>query len=133
MSLLTLFENNSQVISNTNNQHHHKFNSAAPPESQSAAEKVNAILDRALAKGWLVDQLCNRESRLCFPLGNEHGLICFVGPGREIGEITEHYIEIIHSFGRNQSGTLRFWPNRKKFENFPTDYFSVRYIRKRGC
>ena len=113
MSLLTLFENNSQAVSHSNSQYHSKANPVPSPEAITAADKVNAIQDRALAKGWTADQLCNRNSRLRFPLGNEHGLVCFTGPNQEIGEITEHYIEIIHSFGRNQTSILRFYNSQR--------------------
>jgi len=64
---------------------------SAPARSQ-AIEKVDAICDRALALGWTRDQLYRMDGVAY----RDWGLVRFLDPDDEIGEITLQRIEIIN-------------------------------------
>lgn len=77
------------------------------PVLPAAVRKVDAIREVAKTKGWSDERLYRSRGRFAFPLGQDYGLVCFVGPNDEVGEITETHIEIIH----NRAGcknSLRF-------------------------
>ena len=77
------------------------------PDALASIRKVDAIREAAQAKGWSDERLYQNRGRFSFPLGQDYGLVCFVGPDDELGEITETHIEIIHDCaGRKNS--LRF-------------------------
>lgn len=56
---------------------------------------VDAIRDQALALGWTLEALYRTRGRFRFPLGDEYGLICFLGAEDRIGRVTADSIEII--------------------------------------
>jgi len=56
---------------------------------------VDRIRDEALALEWNEARLYQNRGRLRFPNGDEYGLVCFLGGGREIGDLTREAIEII--------------------------------------
>ncbi len=66
-------------------------------DADSAVAMVDSIRDRALALGWTHDSLyaTGGSPRLLF--GRERGLVCYLKPGDQIGEVTTHSIEIILS------------------------------------
>lgn len=57
--------------------------------------QVGAIRDRALSCGWAESRLYQNRGRYRFPCGQDYGLVCFLGDGRSIGDVTEKHIEII--------------------------------------
>jgi hypothetical protein len=59
------------------------------PVTSRAVAKVDAIREEAMAKGY--------------------GLVCFVDGDQEIGEVTEHFIEIVHGPKSGRPSTLRFF------------------------
>ncbi len=86
------------------------------PVSPEAVAAVDAIRDRAESLEWAEARLYQNRGRFAFPCGQDWGLVCFVGPGDALGEITETHIEIIHDCG-GRKNTLRFanadtWPPR---------------------
>jgi len=76
------------------------------PVSPEAVAKVDAIREQALALGWSEAQLYQNRGRFCFPGGQEYGLVCYLRPDDQIGEVTLQFIETITARG----GHLRF-PN----------------------
>lgn len=81
-----------------------RFTESVNPAS---VRKVDAIREAAQAKGWSDERLYQNRGRFSFPLGQDYGLVCFVGPDDELGEITETHIEIIHACG-SRKNSLRF-------------------------
>ena len=69
------------------------------PVSVEAVAKVDAIRDRALALGWSEAQLYQNRARYSFPCGQDYGLVCFVRPDDQIGEVTCQFFEIISPRG----------------------------------
>lgn len=63
--------------------------------SPDCVSLVDEIRDRAIALGWTADSLYRTSGTLRFPLGSEHGLVCYLKPGDRLGEVTTHSIEII--------------------------------------
>jgi len=74
---------------------------SSPPDrnavvvSPDCVSLVDGIRDRAIALGWTADSLYRTGGSLRFPLGSEHGLVCYLKPGDRLGEVTTHSIEII--------------------------------------
>lgn len=68
-----------------------RFHEAVAP---SAIAKVDAIRDEALSLGWSLPRLYQNRGRLGFPLGEDYGLVCFVGDDECLGEVTRPFIEI---------------------------------------
>jgi hypothetical protein len=68
-----------------------RFYEAVTP---SAIAKVDAIRDTALSLGWSLPRLYQNRGRFRFPLGEDYGLVCFVGEDECLGEVTTRYIEI---------------------------------------
>jgi len=66
---------------------------ANAPTRNPAAEKVDAVCDRATALGWTRDQLY-RTDGIAY---RDWGLVRFLDPDDEIGEITLQHIEIKNS------------------------------------
>ena len=62
-----------------------RFTEPVKPES---VRKVDAIREAAQAKGWSDERLYQNRGRFSFPLGQDYGLVCFVGPNDELDEIT---------------------------------------------
>lgn len=62
--------------------------------SPSAIAKVDAIAKQALSLGWTLPRLYQNRGRFGFPLGEDWGLVCFVGDDERLGEVTSRYIEI---------------------------------------
>jgi hypothetical protein len=60
----------------------------------SAIAKVDAIREQALSLGWTLPRLYQNRGRFGFPLGEDYGLVCFVGEDERIGEVTARSIEI---------------------------------------
>ena len=77
------------------------------PVSLEAVAMVDRIRDEALALKWNEARLYQNRGRLRFPHGDDYGLVCFLGGGREIGDITREAIEIICPMARK--GSLRFF------------------------
>jgi len=74
------------------------------PVSETAPALVDAIRDQAFASGWTMDQLYRNVGTV----HRDWGLVCYLGSGDKIGEITRQSIEIIR---RSPSGpcALRFY------------------------
>lgn len=68
-----------------------RFHEAVTP---TAIAKVDAIREQALALGWTLPRLYQNRGRFGFPLGEDWGLVCFVGDDERLGEVTPRYIEI---------------------------------------
>jgi len=75
--------------------------------SEAAVRKVDAIREAAQAKGWSDVRLYQNRSCLRFPVGQDYGLVCFLGPDDELGGITETHIAIVHVCGSRRNA-LRF-------------------------
>jgi hypothetical protein len=92
------------------------------PVTARAVAKVDAIRQEAEACGWSEARLYQNQGRYGFPCGQDYGLVCFVDGDREIGAVTERFIEIVHGAKTPRPGTLRFYnpdvpqPWRKKVE-----------------
>lgn len=56
---------------------------------------IDAIRDQALALGWTLERLYFHEGFDGRRLTTRSGLICFIGPTHQIGEVTRESIEII--------------------------------------
>ncbi len=69
------------------------------PVSPEAVTQVNAIKDRALSLGWTQAGLYQNRGRFKWLCGQDYGLVCFLGNGETIGEITRQSIEIIKPSG----------------------------------
>ena len=69
--------------------------SAAHHIRPEAHVMVDAIRDQALALGWTLEALYRTRGRFRFPLGDEYGLVCFLGAEDRIGSVTADSIEII--------------------------------------
>jgi len=69
--------------------------SAAHHIRPEAHVMVDAIRDQALALGWTLEALYRTRERFRFPLGDEYGLVCFLGAEDRIGRVTADSIEII--------------------------------------
>jgi hypothetical protein len=70
-----------------------RFFERVTPEAVAA---VDAIRDQALALGWTLPQLYQNQGNLKFPCGPEWGLVSLLGDGKQLGEVTRQYIEIIY-------------------------------------
>ena len=71
----------------------HAVNEAQTIKSPTPEQKVKAIEEEALNKGWTYEQLW------CIPPHKRYdqmGLICFVEDHTTIGEVTEKHIVLIH-------------------------------------
>lgn len=68
-----------------------KFHQVVLP---SSIAKVNAIQELALTLGWSLPRLYQNRGRYGFPLGEDYGLVCFVGEGECLGEVTARHVEI---------------------------------------
>ncbi|OPZ82782.1 MAG: hypothetical protein BWY76_02602 [bacterium ADurb.Bin429] len=64
------------------------------PVSPRAVEAVDAIRAQALALGWTEPMLYQNRGRFAFPYGQDFGLVCFLGGGKVVGEITADTIAI---------------------------------------
>jgi hypothetical protein len=64
------------------------------PVSPRAVEAVDAIREQAFALGWTEPMLYQNRSRFAFPCGQDYGLVCFLGGGKVVGEITADTIAI---------------------------------------
>lgn len=62
--------------------------------SPVAIAKVDTIRDTALALGWSLPRLYQNRGRFGFPLGDDYGLVCFVGDDERLGEVTRPFIEV---------------------------------------
>lgn len=67
------------------------------PVTPAAIRKVDAIQEAAKAMGWSDEQLYQNRGRFRFPMGQDYGLVCFVGQNCELGAVTPARIEIIHT------------------------------------
>ena len=68
------------------------------PESERLARArglVDQIRDQALALGWSMDNLYFCDGYERHPIGPRYGLVCYVGAGQRIGEVTRQSIELI--------------------------------------
>jgi len=69
--------------------------SAAHHIRPEAHGMVDAIRDEAVALGWTLEALYRARGRFRFPLGDEYGLVCFLGAEDRIGRVAADSIEII--------------------------------------
>jgi len=68
---------------------------ALRPVGEEAIAKVDAIRDQAISLGWSPAQLYQNRGNLTFPCGQDYGLVCHLGSGERLGEITRPSIEIV--------------------------------------
>jgi len=88
--------------------------------SPSAVAKVDAIRDKAVSLGWSEVSLYQNRGCLCFPYGQDYGLVCFVDGNVRIGEVTKQSIEIVGTTSKE---------NRLRFYNPDVDQPWLRRIR----
>ena len=69
--------------------------SAAHHIRPEAHGMVDAIRDEAVALGWTLEALYRARGRFRFPLGDEYGLVCYLGAEDRIGRVAPNSIEII--------------------------------------
>ena len=81
-----------------------QFTQEVPP---TAVAKVDAIRDQASSLGWGEARLYQNRGCLCFPYGQDYGLVCFVDGNVRIGEVTRQSIEIVGT--TSQHNRLRFY------------------------
>lgn len=82
----------------------------SPPQPSRPAEavkdtvlaKVDAIRERAVSLGWTTDQLYATGPSGRFGVSHDRGLVCYLKPQDEIGEVTRQSIEIILPNGVRQ-------------------------------
>ena len=84
---------------------HHPFTEKILP---AAVAKVDAIRDHALALGWSEARLYQNRGRFRFPFGGDCGLVCFMGEGQLVGEVTKQHIDILVGSPPRES-RLRFY------------------------
>jgi hypothetical protein len=65
----------------------------------AAVAQVDAVRDQALSLGWTVAGLYQSRGRYRFPAGDHYGLVCFLGAGDRIGEVSAQSIEIVAPSG----------------------------------
>lgn len=75
------------------------------PVDATAIQAVDAIKNQALSLGWTEARLFQNSGRYKFPFGEDYGLVCHLGHGKRIGEITAQHIEIIQPSG----SSLKFY------------------------
>lgn len=73
-----------------------------------AVKQVEAIKDQALALGWTLAGLFQNRGNLIFPIGQDWGLVCFLGENRSIQSVTHEFIEIVHHEKNGRSSRLHF-------------------------
>ena len=79
------------------------------PRKFTPEEKVKAIEEEALNKGWTYEQLW------CIPPHKRYdqmGLICFVDKNTTIGEVTEKHISLIHEKPVGEPVIHNFYNNK---------------------
>ena len=79
------------------------------PRKFTPEEKVKAIEEEALNKGWTYEQLW------CIPPHKRYdvmGLICFVDKNTTIGEVTEKHISLIHEKPVGEPVIRNFYNNK---------------------
>ena len=69
------------------------------PVSTEAISKVDAVRDKALSLGWTEKGLYQDRGRFKLLCGQDYGLVCYLGKGERIGEVTRESIEIIKPSG----------------------------------
>lgn len=73
--------------------------SRVPPPANAAwsdaLAMVDAIRDHAISLGWTQESLYANAGPHRAAIGVSRGLVCFLKPGDQIGEVTTHSIEII--------------------------------------
>jgi hypothetical protein len=69
-------------------------------------EKVKAIEEQALSKGWTHEQLWKRPKLNIYP---EMGLICFIDSNTVIGNVTDKHISLIHHKPVGEPVILNFY------------------------
>jgi len=74
--------------------------------SPLAVAQVDAIRDAAMQLGWTFPELYGTTGRFVFPYGGDYGLVCFLGDGTRVGEVTVDWIEILHG---SRMQPLRFY------------------------
>jgi hypothetical protein len=65
-----------------------------------AITKVDAIAAQAMGEGWSHGELYATQSEYRFPFGPHYGLVCYLGDGQTIGEVTSSHIEVISQRGK---------------------------------
>jgi hypothetical protein len=86
-----------------------------------AVAKVDAIRDRAFALGWSEALLYQNRGRYAFPCDEDWGLVCFIGPKDEIGEVTRESIEIVTGWGSRLRFRRPLRANNSKTEGHDSD------------
>ena len=83
------------------------------PVAPSDVEQVDAIREHALTLGWTEPMLYQNRGCLTFPYGPDYGLVCFLGGGKVIGEITAETITIRAAHSEAAMLT-HYHPNQKE-------------------
>ncbi len=79
------------------------------PVFPEAVARVDAIRSEAMACGWSEARLYQNRGRVRYPCGKDYGLVCYVDEDREIGEVDERFIEVIHGAKTSRPSTLRLY------------------------
>ncbi len=87
------------------------FAEPKPIKLTTPEEKVKAVEEEALNKGWTYEQLWKKPKLKVYP---EMGLICFVSEDTMVGEVTEKRISLIHKKPIGEPAILNFYNNRVK-------------------
>jgi len=74
------------------------------PVAADAIAKIDAIRENALALGWSEAALYQNRGHLRFPVGDEYGLVCFLGDDATIESVARDAVTIRHVRGN----ALRF-------------------------
>jgi len=85
------------------------FAEPKPVKLATPEEKVKAVEEEALHKGWTYEQLWKRPKLKVYP---EMGLICFIDDKTFVGEITEKYISLVHEKPVGEPVVLNFYNNK---------------------
>ena len=85
------------------------FAEPQPIELITPEEKIKAIEEEALRKGWTYEQLWKRPQ---FKNYSEMGLVCFIEDKTFIGEIRENYISLVHEKPIGEPVILNFYNSK---------------------
>lgn len=91
---------------------------AKKSEKKSSVDKVRAIEQEALNKGWTREQLWNLNKYQRYDL---HGLLYFVTDNTEIVEVAEKYIALKHSISVGKDCTVLKFYNSKVPQEWVTE------------
>ena len=83
-----------------------KINRVEPIKERTPEQKVKAIEEEALNKGWTYEQLWKKPKLKVYP---DMGLICFVDETTMVGEVTKKHIALIHKKPVGEPVILNFY------------------------